>query len=115
MWLPAVFGEITSRCGDLLVRQAARDQPQHLDLARGEPGRALAAARHAVAGGAEHGLDRVAVEPAGRDLGAQLGGRVVGASARAVRPRLAHRLVGVGGAEDPRRAARSPRPTRPRG
>ena len=30
--------------GDLLVRQPAREQPQHLDLARRQPGRALAAA-----------------------------------------------------------------------
>ena len=105
MWLPAVLGEITSRSRDLLVRQAAREQPQHLDLARGQPRRPFAAARHAVAGGAEHRLDRVGVEAAGPHLGAQLGGRRLGGRAlRAVRTRLAHRLVGVGRAEDPRRA-----------
>ena len=89
---------------DLLVRQPAREQPQHLDLARGQARRALAAARHAVAGGAEHGLDRVAVEAAGPDLGAQLARRPPRPSAPAGGARLAHRLVGVGGAEDPRRA-----------
>ena len=82
MWLPAVFGEITSRCGDLLVRQAAREQPQHLDLARGQPGGALAAARDAVAGGAEHRLDRVGVEAARRATSARSSRRrLVGAAA----------------------------------
>jgi hypothetical protein len=36
---------------DLLVRQSAREQSENLDLARGETGRAFAAARDAVAGG----------------------------------------------------------------
>ena len=63
-WLPTVFGEITA-ARDLLVREPAREQPQHLDLARGQPRRALAPARNAVAGGAEHGLDGFGVEAAG--------------------------------------------------
>ena len=46
--------------GDLLVREPAGEQPQHLDLALGQPGGAFAAARDAVAGGAEHRLDDVA-------------------------------------------------------
>ena len=69
MWLPAVFGEITSRCGDLLVRQPARDEAQHVDLARGQTAGPSRRRAHAMAGGAEDGLDRVAVEPAGADVG----------------------------------------------
>ena len=72
-WLPTVFGEITSCCADLAVREPAREQPQHLDLAGGQALGALAAARDAVAGRAEHGLDRVGVEAAGAHVGAQLG------------------------------------------
>ena len=64
--------------GDLLVREPAREQPQDLDLARGQPGRALAAPRDAMAGGAEHRLDGLGVEPARPDVGAQLGGGLVG-------------------------------------
>ena len=48
-------------------------------------------------------------------LRAQLRGRLLGLSAPAVGPRLAHRLIGIGGAEDPRRAARSRGPVSPRG
>ena len=47
--------------GDLLVREPSREQPEHLDLARRQPRRALAAPRDAVAGGAEHRLDGVGV------------------------------------------------------
>ena len=101
--------------GDLLVRQAAREQPEHLDLARGQPGRALAAPRDAVAGGAEDGLDRLGVEAAGPDLGPQLGGRLVApsapAGADAARASPGRRRRRRGSAP----GARSPRPTRPRG
>ncbi len=90
--------------GDRLVRQPAREQPQDLDLPRGEPRRTVAAAHHAMTGGAEHRLDGLRVEAARRDICAQLGARLVRRTRRAVRPRLAHRLIGVGGAEDACRA-----------
>ena len=77
-WLATVFGEITEPRGDLLVGEPAREQPQHLDLARGQPRRALAAPRDAMAGRAEHRLDGLGVEAARPDLGAQLGGGLVG-------------------------------------
>ena len=53
-----------------------------------------------MAGRGEHRLDRVGVEPTGPHVGPQLGCRVVGRARLAVRPRLAHGLVGVGGAQD---------------
>ena len=68
--------------GDLLVRQPRASSRSTSTSRGGEPGRPLAAARHAVARGAEHGLDRLAVEAAGLDLGAQLRRRVVGRRAR---------------------------------
>ena len=84
-WLPAVFGEITSRAAISLFDRP-RASSRSTSTSRGvRPGRALAAARDAVAGGAEHGVDGVAVEAAGPDLGAQLGGRVVGRARRPVR------------------------------
>src|SRR5689334_15939946 len=45
--------------GDLLVEQAAREQPQDLDLARREAGRALRPPRDLVAGRDEYGVDRL--------------------------------------------------------
>ena len=57
---------------DLLARQPAREQTQHVHLAGREPGRSLAPPADPVAGGDEHGVDRVGVEPSGLDLGAQL-------------------------------------------
>ena len=64
--------------GDLLVGEPAREQPEDLDLARGQSRRALAAPRDAMAGGAEHRLDGLGVEAAGLDVGPQLGGGLVG-------------------------------------
>jgi hypothetical protein len=40
--------------GDLLVRQVSGQQPQHLDLARGQTGRPFAAASDPVTGRADH-------------------------------------------------------------
>ena len=68
--------------GDLLVREPAREQPQDLDLARGQARGAFAPARDAVPGRAEHGLDGVGVEAAGLHLRAQLGRRVLGGQRR---------------------------------
>ena len=101
MWLPAVFGEMTSRCGDLLVRKAPREEPQDLDLARRQPRRARrggVATRWPAAPSTASTASRV--EPSRSALGPQLCGRVVGGARGAVRPRLAHRLVRVGRAED---------------
>src|SRR6202008_2074598 len=64
-------------CGDLLVREPAREQLQDLDLAFGQSRGTLSPAGNPVAGGSEHGVDGVSVEPAGFDLGAQLPGGVV--------------------------------------
>jgi hypothetical protein len=55
-----------------------------------------------MAGGAEDGLDGLGVAAAGLHVGPQRRGRLVGRVGRPVGTRLAHRLVGVGGAEDPR-------------
>ena len=104
MWLPAVLGEITSRSGDVLVGQPARKQYEDLDFPGGETGRPFAAARDAVAGGAENRLDRICIKAAGLDVGVELGGRLGGGALGAVGTRLAHRLVGVGGGEDSSRA-----------
>ena len=83
-----------------LLDRPAGEQAEHVDLAGGEPGGPFAAAADAVPGGGEHRFDRIAVEAAGLDLGAQLRGRGIGRERRPVRTRLAHRLVGVGRAED---------------
>jgi hypothetical protein len=79
-------------------RCAACEQAQHLDLARAQAGRPGARlAPHAVAGGAQHGVGRGAVEPAGLHRGAQLARRVVGREGGALQARLGHRVVRVGG------------------
>ena len=103
MWLRAVFGEITSRAAISLL-DSPRATSRSTSISRAvSPAGPSAAAPDAVPGGGEHGLDRVGVQPPGLDLGAQLGGRVLGRERRPMRARLAHRLVGVGGAEDPGR------------
>ena len=101
---PTVFGEITSCAAICLFDSPRASRLQHLDLAGGQPGQALAAARHPVAGRAEHRLDRVAVEPSRLHLGAQLRRRASGGERGPVWPWLAHRLVGVGGTEHSGRA-----------
>src|SRR5215217_4590792 len=45
--------------GDLLVRQSAHKEPEDLDLAAREAFGSLATAPDGMAGGPEHGLDRV--------------------------------------------------------
>ena len=47
----------------------------------------------------QDGVDRVAVQPAGAYLAAQLLRRLLGES-ETVRPRLGHGLIGVGGGQD---------------
>src|SRR5215208_6403532 len=96
MWLPAVFGEITSRFAIPLFDRPCASR-RSTSTSRGEPRRALAPAAHPVARGAQHRIDGVAVEPPGAYVGAQLQRRVGGCAGGAVGPRLAHRLIGVGG------------------
>jgi hypothetical protein len=101
---------ITSRCAISFVRQTDREQAEHVDLARREPEGPVAPARDAVAGRREDGLDGLRVEATRLRVRAQLGRGVVARSCRPVWPGLAHRLVGIRRAEDPRgprdRAAR---------
>jgi hypothetical protein len=56
-----------------------------------------------VAGGREHRLDGLAIQSTSADLGAKLNGSLLGRERRAMGARLPHRLVRVGGAEQPRR------------
>ena len=63
-WLPTVFGEITSRSAISLFESPRASSLSTSTSRCGQPGGALAAARDAVAGGAEHRLDGVGVEAA---------------------------------------------------
>src|SRR4051812_5194818 len=84
---------------DLLDRLAARDELEHVELARREAGDGGRGARRAVLERGEHGLDRLRVEPPGPDLGAELGLALLVAERGAMRARLAHRVGHVGGGE----------------
>ena len=53
-----------------------------------------------MAGGGEHRVDRLWVEPSLLGLAQELRLRRLGVERRPVRPRLAHRAVAVGGGED---------------
>ena len=77
MWWPTVLGDTTSRRRSL-VREAAGEQHEDLDLALRQAGRTLAPAPDAVTGRAEHGVDRIAVEPALTHLLAELSRGVLG-------------------------------------
>ena len=101
--------------GDLLVGQAAGEQDAgpRPRARSARPG--LPAPRQPVPGRGQHGLDGVAVQAAGPDLGAAARAAAsLGGQARPVRPWLAHRGVRVGGAEDPRGREIAP-PDSPRG
>ena len=65
------LGRDAQGAGDLPGGCAAGDEGEHLDLARGEPGRAGAPFGPALPGGGEHGVDRVGGQPARPDLFAQ--------------------------------------------
>jgi hypothetical protein len=84
----------------LLGLQAARQHRDHLGLALGEPRRPLDS-RYPLAGRLDHRGDRIGVEPAAACLLAQGLHRPLWRERLAVRPRLTHRLVGVGGGEHP--------------
>ncbi len=103
MWLRAVFGEITRRVEISLLDSPRRQQAEHLHLAGRQPRRSVPASADAVPGRHERGVDGIRVESPGSDLGPQLGGGGAGRQRRPVRARLAHRLVGIDGAQDTRR------------
>ena len=109
-WLPTVLGEITSRCGDLLVGEAARQQPQHLDLARRQarPARSRRRGTRWPAAPSTASTASASRRPAVTSARSSAAASPA-AARRPMGTRLAHRLVGVGGAEHPRRAARSRR------
>ena len=100
MWLPRRLRRDHEPRRDLPVRQPARDEPQHLDLACGQPGRPIATL--AARGGRRPRAPR---RPRRRRAGRprtsarSSAAAVVRVARGAVRPRLAHRLVGVGGGE----------------
>ncbi len=89
------------RAGDLSVRQAPRDQPQHLDLPRGEPG-GVGGRLHRVPGRGEDGVDGLPVEAPCRHLLAHLRHRRGGGERGAVRAVGDQRGVDVGGRDHPR-------------
>src|SRR3954452_24378797 len=86
---------------DLPAGQATSEQPKHVDFARRETGGIFPSAYLFVPSGGQHRLDGITVEPSGGYLRPQLTSRVLGRSRRAMRSRLDHRLVDVGGGEDP--------------
>ena len=84
---------------DLARRRATSDQREHLDLAGREscrPGPPFAAR---LAGGGEHGVDRVGVESSGAHVGTELAARLIGRERRPVCPRLGHCLERAGSGE----------------
>jgi hypothetical protein len=63
--------------GDLLIRHAAGEEAEDLDLALGQAGGSVAAFAGAVAGGGEDRVRGVGVDAAGTDVLAQLHGRLL--------------------------------------
>ena len=82
MWFRAVFGEMTSRAAISLLGQPACEQPQDLDLARGEPGGPghVGAGRDGPAAASTASTASASSLPA-RDVRPQLGGRLSADSA----------------------------------
>src|SRR3954452_14832382 len=89
---------------DLPAGETTREQPKYVDFARRETGRIFPSSYLFVARAGQHRLDRITVEPSGGYLRPQLTRRILGRSRRAMRSRLDHRLVDVGGGEDPGRS-----------
>jgi len=71
MWVPAVFGVMPRACATCRL-EAPRDQRQHLDLSRRQPGGANRPPRFGLPCGGEHGIHCVSRQPAGADVVAQL-------------------------------------------
>ena len=99
-----------------LLESALREQHEDFDFARRQPVRTLAAAANAVAGGAEHRLDGVRVEAAGRDFAAQLRrGRPSASSAGRCARGSRERLIDVGCLKRPAPRTSVLPPVSPRG
>jgi hypothetical protein len=97
---------------DLLGLQAAGQQPKDLGLPLGEAGWPLDP-RDAPPDGLHHRGHRVGVQPSSARLLADGLGGLVWRERPAVRPRLGHRVIGVGGGQQPggareRRGGRPP-------
>ena len=100
--------------GDRLVRLAAHEREQHLELASRQAGRQLARPfRNAVPGRGEDGVDRISVEAPVLRLAPELRLRRLGVEGGPVRARLAHGHVAIGGREDARALVEGRRPRAP--
>ena len=97
--MPDRLGGDSQRGGHLLVQLTAGDQPQHLDLAVGEPRWRARPLCDGLPGGGEHGVDLEASEVAGIDLVEQLRGGCGRRERRTVGPVLGHGVIGVGGGQ----------------
>jgi hypothetical protein len=87
--------------GDLLLREPAREQAQHLDLAVGQAARPRSSPPlRGLAGRLADGDDRLAVEQPVSPHTLELCGGGVGGEGRAVRSRLDERRVDVCGGQD---------------
>ena len=87
---------------DLLARQPAGHQPQHVDLPGGEPGRPLAAASVARCPAATSTASTASPSrrPARTSARSSTAAWSLGRAGRSMRPRLHHRLVHVGRGQD---------------
>ena len=90
--------------GDVLVRQSSSGEPEHLHLALRQSRRPLPSTGDPVAGRGQHGANRLVVQPPRLHLRSHLRRGFLRWEGVAVRARLAHRLVGVRGRQDPRGA-----------
>ena len=90
--------------GHVTVGEAARQEPQHLDLPLAEAGRPLPpGSGDAVPSFSQHGTDGVTVQSAHSCLATQFLSRLLGGQRGTVGARLGHGLVGIGGGQDARR------------
>src|SRR5215467_4582523 len=89
--------------GDLGVGAALAEAQKHLGLARGQARRQARPAPGLVAGGREHRLDRISVEPPSPHFVAHGSLGLTGVERRTVRTRLAEGVVDIGRAENPGR------------
>lgn len=99
------LGRHAQLAGDLLVRRTPRQQHEHLDLPRRQPGRARRSLTAAVAGGCEDRVHRRAIQATTSRLGPQLTRCLARGHRPSVRTVLTHGVVGVGGREDLRQGA----------
>ena len=87
---------------DALVGHPLCEERQHVALARRQPGRTPGSRpAHGVPGGAQHGVGGNGVEMACGGISPELANRVNLAQRFPVRAPLQHRMVGVGGSQDP--------------